>query len=158
VWQLKHHAAALRSPLLLPAVQPVWDEPPADADHCFPRHHFFTWQQAVQAHLQQQAAQPRGGREHKKPQECTFQPTQHVPFVAACTVPYAACATEVVHISPAPKAWVHAEEAGKQQACKNAQQHIAPLVPAQPFPAASLEHKAAPYAQGQERPGGAPAE
>eukprot|EP00200_Dunaliella_tertiolecta_P016338 CAMPEP_0202415774 /NCGR_PEP_ID=MMETSP1128-20130828/37250_1 /ASSEMBLY_ACC=CAM_ASM_000463 /TAXON_ID=3047 /ORGANISM="Dunaliella tertiolecta, Strain CCMP1320" /LENGTH=67 /DNA_ID=CAMNT_0049022559 /DNA_START=151 /DNA_END=350 /DNA_ORIENTATION=+ len=32
-----------------------------------------TWQQAVQAHLQQQAAQPRGGREHKKPQECTFQ-------------------------------------------------------------------------------------
>eukprot|EP00983_Pelagomonas_calceolata_P117172 1160389-Pelagomonas_calceolata.AAC.6 len=62
------------------------------------------------------------------------------------------------HADAHPKAWVHAEEAGKQQACKNAQQHIAPLVPAQPFPAASLEHKAAPYAQGQERPGGAPAE
>ena len=30
--QLKHHAAALRSPLLLPVVQKVWDESPADTD------------------------------------------------------------------------------------------------------------------------------
>eukprot|EP00955_Chlamydomonas_euryale_P055815 356225-Chlamydomonas_euryale.AAC.13 len=32
VWQLKHHATALSAPLLLPVVQPVWNQAPADAD------------------------------------------------------------------------------------------------------------------------------
>ena len=32
VWQLKHDAAALSTPLLFPAVEPVGDQAPAETD------------------------------------------------------------------------------------------------------------------------------
>lgn len=38
LWQLKGHAATFSTPLLLPHVQPVWDEPPADANHALTCH------------------------------------------------------------------------------------------------------------------------
>lgn len=44
VRQLKHHAAALSSPLLLPIIQEIRDESPADADKALLRDYFLTCQ------------------------------------------------------------------------------------------------------------------
>ena len=41
VWKLKHNATALSAPLLLPAVQPVGDEAPAEADQALLGHYLF---------------------------------------------------------------------------------------------------------------------
>ena len=45
VGQLKHHAAALSAPLLLPVVQPVGDEAPADADEGLLRYNLLPCEQ-----------------------------------------------------------------------------------------------------------------
>lgn len=42
LWQLKGHTAALSTPLLLPDVEPVGDQAPADADHALTCHNLFT--------------------------------------------------------------------------------------------------------------------
>ena len=41
VWQLKHDAAAFSTPLLLPAVEPVGDQAPAEADKTLLSHHLL---------------------------------------------------------------------------------------------------------------------
>jgi hypothetical protein len=43
LWQLKRHAAALRAPLLLPGVEPVRDEAPADADEALTGDNLLTY-------------------------------------------------------------------------------------------------------------------
>lgn len=100
VGELKHHGAALGAPLLLPVVEPVGDEAPADADERLLGHHLLAWQQSVEPQLYDELVQAKHRGKDKAPQHSSLAPALQVPPKVAGAV-LKALPAKVVHVTPA---------------------------------------------------------